>query len=75
MLGEAQYDFTPLQVLEELEQSVRRPSAAGIDRDQIVVDPGIGFAKNTDQNLDVLARLGLMHGLGSPFFWARRVKG
>ena len=65
MLGEAQYDFTPLQVLEELEQSVLAAERAGIDRDQIVVDPGIGFAKNTDQNLDVLARLGLMHGLGS----------
>ena len=62
-------------MLEELEQSVLAAERAGIDRDQIVVDPGIGFAKNTDQNLDVLARLGLMHGLAAPFFWARRVKG
>ena len=66
MLGEAQYDFTALQVLEELEHRVSEAEQAGIDRDRIVVDPGIGFAKNTDQNLDMLARLGLMHGLGSP---------
>lgn len=64
MLGEAQYDFTPLQVLEELEQRVLDAEQAGIPRERIVVDPGIGFAKNTDQNLEVLARLGLLHGFG-----------
>ncbi|MEO9900947.1 dihydropteroate synthase [Nisaea sp.] len=64
MLGEAQYDFTPLQMVEELEQRVFEAEQAGIPRDRIVVDPGIGFAKNTDQNLEVLARLGLMHGFG-----------
>lgn len=64
MLGEAQYDFTPLQMLEELEQRVFEAEQAGIPRQRIVVDPGIGFAKNTDQNLEVLARLGLLHVFG-----------
>lgn len=64
MLGEAHYDFTPLQMLEELEQRVLDAEQAGIPRDRIIVDPGIGFAKNTDQNLEVLARLGLLHGFG-----------
>ena len=64
MQGEARYDFTPLQVLEELEARVLDAERAGIPRDRIIVDPGIGFAKNTDQNLEVLARLGLLHGFG-----------
>ena len=64
MLGEARYDFTPLQMLEELEQRVLDAEQAGIPRDRIIVDPGIGFAKNTEQNLEVLARLGLLHGFG-----------
>lgn len=64
MQGEARYDFTPLQVLEELEARVLDAEQAGIPRDRIIVDPGIGFAKDTDQNLEVLARLGLLHGFG-----------
>jgi dihydropteroate synthase len=40
--------------------------AAGISRDQIVVDPGIGFGKTLDHNLLLLRGLPLFHGLGCP---------
>ncbi|MBO6562495.1 MAG: dihydropteroate synthase [Nisaea sp.] len=66
MQGEAVYDFSPLQVLEELEERVLEAERDGIARARMIVDPGVGFAKNATHNLEVLARLGLLHGLGCP---------
>ena len=39
---------------------------AGIDRLQIMVDPGIGFGKTQAHNLTLLRGLSLFHGLGCP---------
>ena len=39
---------------------------AGIDRDHLILDPGIGFAKTHQQNLHILARLGALHALDCP---------
>ncbi len=39
---------------------------AGIDQAQFILDPGIGFGKNTPQNLEVLARLSELKSLGCP---------
>jgi len=66
MQAEAVYDFSPLAVLEELEERVGEAVRDGISRQRIIVDPGIGFAKNATHNLEVLARTGLLHGLGCP---------
>jgi len=41
-------------------------SAAGIDPARIILDPGIGFGKTQEQNLEILARLGELHALGHP---------
>ncbi|HET7769537.1 MAG TPA: dihydropteroate synthase [Chloroflexota bacterium] len=43
---------------EELEARVAHALAAGIPRDRLVVDPGIGFGKTREQNLGLLRRLG-----------------
>lgn len=40
--------------------------AAGIPGERIVVDPGIGFGKSFDHNLEILRRQELFHGLGRP---------
>jgi dihydropteroate synthase len=40
--------------------------AAGIARDRILVDPGIGFGKTVAHNLALLNGLSLFHGLGCP---------
>ena len=40
--------------------------AAGIGRDRIVLDPGLGFAKIADQSLQALAGLGRLGNLGYP---------
>jgi dihydropteroate synthase len=39
---------------------------AGVDPEKIVLDPGIGFGKTSDHNLQILARLGELGGLGRP---------
>ncbi|KAL2754431.1 hypothetical protein ACRALDRAFT_1063272 [Sodiomyces alcalophilus JCM 7366] len=44
-------------VAEELRKRVEAAEAAGIRRWRIVLDPGLGFAKMGDQNLEILARL------------------
>lgn len=60
------YDDVLLDVYDFLETQVERLTSLGIARDQIVVDPGIGFGKTLAHNLALLARLSLFHGLGCP---------
>ena len=40
--------------------------ASGIEKDRIILDPGIGFAKNREQNLEAIKRLGELKTLGCP---------
>jgi dihydropteroate synthase len=49
-----------------LRASVGRALAAGVRGAQIIVDPGIGFGKTGEQNLEVLRRLGELLELGYP---------
>lgn len=66
MQAAAVYDDVVAEVYHELAAMVARAEAAGIGRDRIVVDPGIGFAKTGAQNLALIARLSVFHGLGVP---------
>lgn len=59
-----QYDDVVLDVYDFLEARVHAAEAAGIRREQIVVDPGIGFGKTLDHNLELLKNLSIFHGLG-----------
>ena len=55
-----------IEVYDWLEARIEAAVAAGIDRARIVVDPGIGFGKNVQHNLQLLNGLSLLHGLGCP---------
>ena len=44
----------------------RRPWRPGSTRDRIIVDPGIGFGKTVQHNLELMNGLALLHGLGCP---------
>jgi dihydropteroate synthase len=59
-----------LEIVDELERffekALERAMAAGIRKDRIVLDPGIGFGKTLEQNLTILARLEEIVGLGFP---------
>lgn len=49
-----------------LRRSIELAETHGLSGDQIIVDPGIGFGKTTEQNLEVMARLAELRTLGHP---------
>ncbi|QPQ55142.1 dihydropteroate synthase [Allosphingosinicella flava] len=55
-----------LAVYDWLETRIAAALEAGIRRDRILVDPGIGFGKTVQHNLDLMNGLALFHGLGCP---------
>jgi dihydropteroate synthase len=55
-----------LEVYDWLEARIAAAVAAGIDRARIVVDPGFGFGKNVQHNLQLMNGLAMLHGLGCP---------
>lgn len=54
------------EVLRDLRAAVEQAEAAGVAPAQVLVDPGIGFGKTREQNLELLARLGELRALGRP---------
>lgn len=50
----------------DLEKCIRTVKAVGIEDDKIILDPGIGFGKTFEQNLDVMKHLDIFHKLGYP---------
>lgn len=64
---ERQRDINPLKdQFDFLNQTLKIAKASKIDKDQIVLDPGFGFAKNTDENIHLLANLDELLKLGFP---------
>ncbi|MDH7576683.1 MAG: dihydropteroate synthase [Bacillota bacterium] len=53
-------------IIRFLRRSVKIAETAGVRPEQIIIDPGIGFGKTTQQNLEVLRRLGELRSLGKP---------
>ncbi|GAP12041.1 dihydropteroate synthase [Bellilinea caldifistulae] len=53
-------------ICNELLESVRLAQLAGVPTDRIILDPGIGFGKTVDQNLEILRRLDEFKKLGFP---------
>jgi len=66
MAAHARYKDVALEVTLELAERVAAADRAGIPRDRIAVDPGIGFAKTGTQNHDLLRGLPLLLNLGCP---------
>ncbi len=60
------YAHAPTEIYDHLAARITACEAAGISRDRIAVDPGVGFGKLMEHNLAVLADLSLFHGLGCP---------
>jgi dihydropteroate synthase len=55
-----------LAVYDWLEGRIAAAEAAGIARERIIVDPGIGFGKTVQHNLQLINGLSLFHALGCP---------
>jgi dihydropteroate synthase len=63
------YEDVVLDVFDWLEARVDAAEAAGISRDKILVDPGIGFGKSLAENLAIINNLSIYHGLGCPILF------
>lgn len=60
------YQDIAKDVVAELSEQVAMAVAAGINRSRLVVDPGLGFAKNISENWELVARLDELKNLGLP---------
>ncbi len=64
MQANPSYDDVLLDVYDYLESRIQWAEAAGIERANIMIDPGIGFGKTTDHCLGLLRDISLFHALG-----------
>ena len=60
------YDNLLDDIVSGLRRSVEAAVEAGVRREHLIVDPGIGFGKTADQNIEVLRNLGRLKELGLP---------
>jgi dihydropteroate synthase len=54
------------EVIADLKRSISLAEAAGVASENIIVDPGIGFGKTLEQNLELIRRLAELKALGKP---------
>ena len=66
MHREPSYQDVMGEVVAELRQRIGVAEAAGVSRSQLIVDPGVGFAKNAGHSLELLRRLPEMEALDRP---------
>lgn len=66
MQADPRYTNVLLDVYDFLEEKLKLALSAGIAREKIVLDPGLGFGKTLDHNLALIRGLSLFHGLGCP---------
>ena len=58
-------EFLP-DFMEDMRECLRLAEAAGIRKDGIMLDPGVGFGKTYEMNLEIISRLEIMQELGYP---------
>jgi dihydropteroate synthase len=61
-----EYDDVVGDVIDELTETVLRAEAAGIPRENVIVDPGIGFGKRAAESFELIDRVDEFHTLGCP---------
>ena len=54
------------EITEYLDKAISEAVDSGVDREKIIVDPGIGFGKTLEHNLEILKRLRELKSLGRP---------
>jgi dihydropteroate synthase len=62
----AQYGDVVREVIDEVQIQIDQALAAGIAREKIILDPGLGFAKNAEHNWEILNRIDEFTALGYP---------
>jgi len=75
MAARAVYADVVADVVRELQQRLDALVSAGVDPERVVLDPGIGFAKDADHNWALLAHLDSLAVLGRPLLVGASRKG
>ncbi|MFN6468233.1 MAG: dihydropteroate synthase [Nostoc sp. SerVER01] len=60
------YQDLMAEIFSFLQKQIAAATAVGIDLDKVIIDPGIGFAKNYEQNLEIFQRLRSLLALNCP---------
>ncbi|MDG1438493.1 MAG: dihydropteroate synthase [Emcibacteraceae bacterium] len=60
------YQCAVLDIYDYLETRIDQCVRAGVSKEMIVIDPGIGFGKTVKHNVSLLAHISIFHGLGVP---------
>jgi dihydropteroate synthase len=66
MYGQASYSDVAAEIAGELQAAIDRAESAGVRRDAIIVDPGLGFAKRPEHTYEAIASLGTLRSLDRP---------
>jgi dihydropteroate synthase len=66
MQKDVHYESLFSEILQSLKESILRAESAGLDPEQIIIDPGIGFGKNLEDNLLLIKNLQEFRILGKP---------
>jgi len=66
MNSKAIYNDVVAEVISEVSLQLEKAVAAGVKRERIILDPGIGFAKDADHNWEILTRINELTALGFP---------
>ena len=66
MQNNPKYENILIEVFDFLENQISKLVQAGISKDHIIADVGIGFGKNLGHNLTLIKNISLFHGLGVP---------
>ncbi|VTT87040.1 Dihydrofolate synthase @ Folylpolyglutamate synthase / Alternative dihydrofolate reductase 2 / Dihydropteroate synthase [Halorubrum sp. DM2] len=64
--ADPEYDDVVAEVVDALRERLALADTAGIGRDRVIVDPGIGFGKSPPEDFELLARCGEFAALGCP---------
>ncbi|ELZ26703.1 dihydropteroate synthase [Halogeometricum pallidum JCM 14848] len=68
------YDDVVDDVIDELGERILLAEKAGVPRENVIVDPGIGFGKSKAENFEILDRLGEFDALGCPLLFGHSHK-
>ena len=63
---EAVYDSFLFDFMKDMKECVKIADKAGIARDKIILDPGVGFGKTYEMNLEIIQKLEIMHEFKLP---------
>ncbi|MDD4856862.1 MAG: dihydropteroate synthase [Candidatus Krumholzibacteria bacterium] len=66
MQSDPWYNDATGEIISWFEERLAELASGGVDRDKIIVDPGLGFGKRLEDNLKILNEIGDLQGLGLP---------